>query len=229
MMSEGVLNEYIRNLSNPDERLRSKAAWDLGEAARKGDDITPAIPALTVALSDSNMDVRVYAARALECAAANEKSRDVTLNALVAALSDGNTRRRAAKALISIVERGTDITPALPALAVALSDKDMRIRSYAAVVLANAARKGVQIDLEKVAESLKRCVAKIRETHDEALIRKTKQEWAGFYVSIANAVGKSRQKIDMGGELLTERPKPPKGKDEMYRVGAAKGTARACG
>lgn len=175
-------------------------------------------------LSSRNPKVRKESAEALGRAA--DEGTDITsaIPALVFRLSDPHesVRRTAATALGNAAFEGLDITSAISTLINALSDGNGKIQAHAAWALEATTLRGGQIDLEKVAEALKKYVDKVRESHDEALIRKTKRECTGFYLSIANGVSESKQKMDMGGELLTERPKPPKGHPEgMYQKGRA--------
>jgi HEAT repeat protein len=108
-LGEPAVPGLIELLSDPDPRLRAKAAstlWGMGDRGKT------AVPALCTALGDSESTVRVGSAMALENmgpAAAD------AVPALVTALGhpDGDVRVWAAKALGKI---GPQARPALPAL-----------------------------------------------------------------------------------------------------------------
>lgn len=76
------------DLSDGDAKFRQGAAWELGEAALKGADITAAIPALAKALGDEDKNVRWYAAKALAFAAEKGTGITAAMPALLKALDD---------------------------------------------------------------------------------------------------------------------------------------------
>ncbi len=145
-MAEKDIRELIKQLNDSDPEVRQNAAVALGKAAERGQDITPAIPALGNALSDEDKNVRREAVFALKEAA--KKGQDITpaIPAFGNASDKGGfVRWLAAEALGEAAENGQDITPAVPALGNALSDRDGKIRLRAVEVLKYAAKKGQDI------------------------------------------------------------------------------------
>lgn len=215
-MEEGAkadLTVLIGRLSSNSYYVRNMGAVGLALSADMGTDITPALPALVAAISTPQKDVCEGAVGALLAASANEKSRDAGLEALNHALSheDAGIRRNATFSLERVAWNGADISNAIPAVLETLCDNDVYLQAAAARILERAARNGVKIDFSKVTESLDRCVNKAMEAGDDAVIGMKKELCAGFYTSIANAIGKSKQGISMGGELLDCKITPPRG------------------
>jgi hypothetical protein len=143
-------------LGSTDATVLLGATADLGNAASKGEDITPAIPALVEVLGEEG-DVQKNAINALGDALANEGNRTAILKTLEKALCDfkphyelktariiGNAARVLGKALDSLNYK-VDITPMIPALAIHLGDDHAFDHQEIVYTLEIAAGKGMDI------------------------------------------------------------------------------------
>ncbi len=101
-MDDKEIQKLIKQLNDPDKRFRYRAVWALEEAARNGQDITPAGPALGNALSDENGDVRRNVAWALTRHYANKGEWDKVEELLKH--PDKNVRANATEALEKIAK-----------------------------------------------------------------------------------------------------------------------------
>jgi HEAT repeat protein len=117
----------IRDLNDPDVRVRVSAAEELG---RFGTAAKIALPAFMAALKDSDPEMRLWAVLSLNGIGTEAK---VALPAFVGALSDSDAhvRSMAARALGSLG------TPAVTVLIAALNDPDKEVMSEAAGALAH--------------------------------------------------------------------------------------------
>jgi len=142
-LDKGNFAEIEKLLGNKDANVKAGAAGALWRAAKNGQDITPAVPALANALGDENKNVRKNAAGALGEAADNGEDITLAVPALANVLKDedADVRKYAAEAFEQAAEKGQDITPAVPALANALGDENKNVRKNAAGALRKAAWK----------------------------------------------------------------------------------------
>jgi HEAT repeat protein len=145
--SQVRLEEFVNGLENPNPGTRAMAAISL---TRMGPAAEPAVPALSKALADQDLNVRYCAANALKAVG---PAAQAAVSALVRALDtvpggspalDGpvryyaDVRSVAAEALGAIGSRAKD---AVPALKKALNDPDPGVRSAAAEALQRIAAK----------------------------------------------------------------------------------------
>ena len=127
----------VAGLKDPDVRLRRNVALAFGvlsggwwpfECGPAKIDIRSALPALVVALGDSDPDVRAWAAQAVGDIGANAADAVPALTELLEKGDEGS-RNSACMALGQI---GPAAKAALPALRAALSDKSQDVRRFAA-------------------------------------------------------------------------------------------------
>jgi hypothetical protein len=140
-------------LGSTDATVLLGATADLGNAASKGEDITPAIPALVEVLGEEG-DVQKNAINALGDALANEGNRTAILKTLEKALCDfkpyyelktARIRGNAARVLGKALNYNVDITPMIPALAIHLGDDHAFDHQEIVYTLEIAAGKGMDI------------------------------------------------------------------------------------
>lgn len=144
---QGTLEDLVKALEHPNPGARAMAATSL---AKMGPAAERAVPALSNALADRDLNVRYWAASALKAVGPAAQS---AVTALVQALAtvpggspalDGplryypDIRSVAAEALGAIGNRAKD---AVPALNKALNDPDSGVRSAAAGALQRIAAK----------------------------------------------------------------------------------------
>jgi HEAT repeat protein len=162
-------------LSDPDMPTRIIAANVLEGIALVGIDISSAVPALTKALGDE--DVRPNAVTALGAYHLNKKNWKDFSDYLLKNESVG-VRQHLARILIKAAEKGVDISPTIPALIIALDDKNTFVRAYVAKALGKAAEKGADISsaMPALAKALEDENKEVRETAKEALEKIKKQK-----------------------------------------------------
>ncbi len=131
-MDENYIEELIKDLKCHNPGDRSTAAEVFADAAREGEDITSAVPALVKALSDWYSEAARYAAKALVIHHTNKK--EVAEIKKFFKSKSTFVIKSAANALANAAKNGQDITPAIPALINALSDKNEDIRGIATSV-----------------------------------------------------------------------------------------------
>jgi len=152
-LNKGNFAEIEKLLGNKDAYVRKSAAGALDKATLKGQDITPAVPALINALGDKNGNVRVNAAGALRDAAKNGQDITPAVPALANALGDEDVKENAAGALEQAALEGQDITLAVSALAEALKDEDADVRKYAETLTYHYLNKRNSDEIEKLLEN----------------------------------------------------------------------------
>ena len=237
-MRKEIIERRIEELQSKDAGTRWTAASMLTEhLTRQWLDISAAIPALAVALGDSNESVRTNAADALSKAAQHRLDVSCAIDALTARVgNEGYTEGGyAAEALGHAAENGIDISNSVQDLARCV-DKDLGFASTnSAEALAKAAENGIDIStavpaLTKALESNGKFIvvpaaealaAMKKELADaKKLLQKVakerpelKKELTEAYIRIVKA--KKRPKIE--GLLLDAKIKPPK-KGEIFRV-----------
>ena len=127
----------VAGLNDPDVRLRRNVVLAFGvlgggwwpfECGQAKIDIRSALPALVVALRDSDTDVRAWAAQAVGGIGANAAD---AVPALTALLENGDEGSRNS-ACMALGQIGPAAKAALPALRAALSDKSQDVRRFAA-------------------------------------------------------------------------------------------------
>jgi len=122
MADEKEIERLIRDLDSNNEYIRNTAAHELGKMAKKGIDVSSAVPGLIDVLKNEFKfsDVRRSAAEALV------EIGEAAVPYLIDALKDKNERVRniAADALKEMAENNVDLSSAVPALTESLKDKD---------------------------------------------------------------------------------------------------------
>ena len=122
MADEKETERLIRDLDSNNEYIRNTAAHELGKMAKKGIDVSSAVPGLIDVLKNEFKfsDVRRSAAEALV------EIGEAAVPYLIDALKDKNERVRniAADALKEMAENNVDLSSAVPALTESLKDKD---------------------------------------------------------------------------------------------------------
>lgn len=127
----------VAGLKDPDVRLRRNVAlafavlgggWWSFECGPTKMDISPALPALVVAIRDSDSDVRALAAQAVGGIGANAAD---AVPALTEILENGDEGSRNS-ACIALGQIGPAAKAALPVLRAALSDTSQDVRRFAA-------------------------------------------------------------------------------------------------
>lgn len=127
----------VAGLKDPDLRLRRNAAlafmvlgggWWPFECGPATLDIRPALPGLVAAFTDSDPDVRAWAAQAVGGIGANAADAVPALTELLKNENEGSRN----SACIALAKIGPAAKAALPALRVALNDQSQEVRRFAA-------------------------------------------------------------------------------------------------
>lgn len=135
---------------------------------------------------------------------------DAAVPALIRKLRDKNPEVR--RNVLWLLE-DTWNAKTMPVLIELLKDADKGVRQEAVGSLEKLAPL-VDIYLPHIESTLKQFVAGVRERGNAAKSLESAKWAASTYARIAEAVKKAKQ-AEMGGELLKEKPRPPKGR--MYR------------
>ena len=240
------LDELISDMHGGDSSLVCEAIESIIGMAKERKKIKKAVPALIKALDDSNQEIVCLAAEALGYV--KDKSavpallrvwNPSNLNTddecypdgyIITALGRIGDRKAvlpllgALKLKDILIQNFVLITTALGRIGDAsvvqdliyqLNDENQNVRETAFETLAGSNWKGsVSINLKEVEKALKEFVAA---TEDK---QSAKKKAAECYAKIAQLVSKGRKKINMPGELLPDKPKPPKGTFRRRRAHA---------
>jgi HEAT repeat protein len=155
----------VKALGDPDVFVRWAAARTLGKLSPAAADI--AVPGLAHLLVDSDLDLRLVAATALERYGPLAKTAVPDLTQAVSS-SDAELRMAAIKTLGAI--GGTAVQPAIPALTTAVADSDARVRKSAAEMLGKLgpAARGA---LEALNKGMKDSNPDVKKAAGEALLK----------------------------------------------------------
>ena len=199
-IGEPAIPALMNALNDKDKEVRWNTAYALGIIKDAS-----AVPALVKALDDEDGTVRRNALEALENMGA--------VAGIIEALKNKNesVRSDAAEALGKIGD-----SSAVPALIEALKDEKGVVGMHVTLALMKIEKKHPRsVKLEDVRTSLREFVEASNEKES------AKREALKEYDRILEAIAHGKEKIDMPGEILEAKPKPPKGRLFRRRVAHA--------
>lgn len=245
LIRDGALiykDEDLDSLKDSDPIIRMLMADLLCERALHMESMDGALPALAKALGDEKAFVRKSVSNAINASVQNPACEfRLVVDVLIKALEDENVivKKNAACSFMSYRYCHGEHDAVVDALKKALQDED--IRYYAVFSLARISEMYKKIDAKVIIDFIldeDKQVAltamqgmgqmdavdliEVRGKMAEAVKRKpeVKRKATEAYVEICNRLSKKRQKIDMPGEVLKARVKPPKKTFRQMRVAA---------